>query len=118
MLGLMDDLAPIDPVLQHPVQRAPDNRLAAPAPAGGARPPLAADAVSFELLLQQTHRVERGVAPEDVPHGFSFAADTAQLVIVGSVAERRHSAHPHALLLRRGNLVADALAGDLALELG
>src|SRR3984893_9642553 len=107
MLVLMDDLAPIDPVLQHPIQRAPDNRLAAHAWAGGARPPLAADAVSFELLLQQTHRAQRGVAPEDMPHGLSLALDHDQLVIVGSVAERWHSAHPHPLLLRRGDLVAD-----------
>src|ERR1700730_15251453 len=112
MLVLMDDLTPIDPVLQHPVQRAPDNRLAAPAAAGGARPTLAADAVSFELLLQQTHRAQSGVAPEDMADGLSLALDHDQLVIAGSVAERWHAAHPHPLLLRRGNLVADALAGD------
>src|SRR5882762_9666928 len=47
MLVLMDDLAPVDPVLQHPVQRAPDNWLAAPASAGGTRPALAPDAESF-----------------------------------------------------------------------
>src|SRR5437764_9335615 len=69
MLVLMNDLAPIDPVLQHPVQRAPDNRLPAPASAGCARPSLAANALSFELLLEQTHRAERGVAPEDMADG-------------------------------------------------
>ena len=34
-----------------------------------------------------------------------------------SIPERRHPAHPHPLLLRGGDLVADALADDLALEL-
>ena len=34
------------------------------------------------------------------------------------VAERHVAAHPHALLLRGGDLVADPFAGDLALELG
>src|SRR3954451_17544951 len=104
MLVFMDDLAPIDPVLQHPVKRAPDNRLPAPASAGCAGPPLAADALSFELLLQQTHRAERGVTSKDMADGLSLAVDYDQLVIAGSVAERRHSAHPHTLLLRRGDL--------------
>ena len=36
---------------------------------------------------------------------------------VGRVAERRCTAHPHALGLGGGDLVADALGGDLALEL-
>src|SRR6516162_7272112 len=31
--------------------------------------------------------------------------------------KRRHPAHPHPLLLRGGDLVADALADDLTLEL-
>src|SRR5437667_12703876 len=53
MLVLMNDLAPIDPVLQHPVQRAPDTRLAAPASARCAGPALAPNALSFELFLQQ-----------------------------------------------------------------
>ena len=34
------------------------------------------------------------------------------------VAERNRSAHPDALSFRGGDLVADFLAGDLALELG
>ena len=37
---------------------------------------------------------------------------------VDIVAERRIAAHPDALLLGGGELVPDALAGDLALELG
>ena len=41
-----------------------------------------------------------------------------QLAVLDRVAERRHTAHPHPLLLRSGDLVADAFAGHLALELG
>ena len=37
---------------------------------------------------------------------------------ITSIAERHRAAHPHALLLGGRDLVADALAGDLALELG
>ena len=37
---------------------------------------------------------------------------------IGLVAERYEAAHPHALALGGGDLVADALSRDLALELG
>ena len=40
-----------------------------------------------------------------------------QLAVLDVVAERDEAAHPHALLARGGELVADALADDLALEL-
>jgi hypothetical protein len=41
-----------------------------------------------------------------------------EILVLDVIAERHVAAHPHALLLGRGDLVADALAGDLALELG
>ena len=40
-----------------------------------------------------------------------------QLPILDVVAERRQAAHPHALLLRRGDLVADSLAGHFPFKL-
>ena len=46
------------------------------------------------------------------------ASLTTSLRSCDVVAERRQAAHPHALPLRGGDLVADPLAGDLALELG
>jgi tetratricopeptide (TPR) repeat protein len=39
------------------------------------------------------------------------------LAVLDPIPERWHPAHPHPLLFRGGNLVADALADDLALEL-
>src|SRR2546430_17195369 len=41
-----------------------------------------------------------------------------QFAVLDVVTERHVPAHPHALVLRRRDLVADALAGDLSLELG
>ena len=41
-----------------------------------------------------------------------------ELAVLGPVAERHDAAHPHALLLRGRDLVADALGRDLPLELG
>src|SRR5712671_6517333 len=98
-LVLMHDLAAIDPVLQHQIEGATGERLATPAAARGARPPLAADAASFELLLQQTHRAEGSIALEDVADGLSLALDWGKLAVAGLVPERRHAAHPHALPL-------------------
>src|SRR6266851_5538366 len=117
-LVLVYDLAAIDPVLQYQVERAAADRLAAPAPARSAGPALAGDAVGFELRLQESHRADYGIAAEDVTHHLGLALDDDQLSVHDRVAERRHAAHPHAFLLRSGNLVADALARDLALELG
>src|SRR5882762_6207496 len=118
MLVLVHDLAAIDPVAQHRIERAPGERLAAPAAARRACPRFAANAGAIELLLQQSHRAERGIAAEDVLDGFGFARDDDQLMVSAPVTEGRHPTHPHAFLLRGGDLVADALSGDLALELG
>src|SRR2546425_137508 len=118
MLVLVHDLAAIDPVPQHRIERAPSERLAAPAAARRADPGFAANAGAIELLLQQSHRAEGGVTPEDMPYHLSFGGDHDQLVVSAPVTEGRHAAHPHALLLRGGDLVADALPGDFALELG
>jgi hypothetical protein len=55
---------------------------------------------------------------EDGAHGFRLTVDDDESAVPSLVAERRHPAHPHPLLFRGGDLVADPLAGDLALELG
>src|SRR5690242_18538105 len=117
MLVLVDDLATIDPVLQHRVERTARRRLATPTAATRANPCFAADAGRGERLLQQPYRAQRGVAAEDVLHGLDLFRHDDQLVVTALVAERRHTAHPHALLLRGGDLVADALPRDLTLEL-
>src|SRR5215469_8211170 len=78
---------------------------------------LAVDPAGIELILQQPHRAEFGIAAEDRANGFRLAVDDDKLAVLYPIPERRHPAHPHALLLRRGDLVADALADDLALEL-
>ena len=114
----VDDLAAVDPVPQHQVERAAGDRLAAPAAPRSAGPALADDPPGFEFLLEQPHRAERGVAKEDLTHGLSLGLDHDEPVLAHRIAERRDPAHPHPLLLRGSDLVANALAGDLALELG
>src|SRR4030088_2081176 len=86
-LVFVDDLAAIDPVLQHQIEGATGERLATPAAARGARPPLAADAASFELFLPQTHPAEGSIALEDVADGLSLALDWGKLAVAGLVPE-------------------------------
>ena len=57
------------------------------------------------------------VALENEPDGVCFVLVDGELAIVERVAERNHAADPQALALGGGDLVADALGGDLAFEL-
>src|SRR6202040_156040 len=57
------------------------------------------------------------MAAEDQPNGIGLAVDHDELVVLYSIPERRYATHPHPLLFRGGDLVANALADDLALEL-
>src|SRR5208282_1176518 len=66
---------------------------------------------------ETTGPTEFGIAAKNEAHDFRLAADDDELAVLRLVTERRHPAHPHPLLLRGGDLVADALADDLALEL-
>ena len=76
-------------------------------------------AVSQDARPQTPHeRAEIEVALENKAHCRRLGLVDQQLAILDAVAERHHSTHPDALLLGGGDLVPDALAGDLALELG
>ena len=59
-----------------------------------------------------------GEALEDAADDRRFGLVDDQLPVLDVVAERRPAAHPHALLAGGRELVPDALADDLALELG
>src|SRR4051812_48148829 len=72
-----------------------------------ARPRLALDPAGFELLLLQTDGAEFGIAAKSRAHNFRFAFDHDEFPVLRPIAERRHAAHPHPLLLRGGDLVAD-----------
>src|ERR1700758_3426715 len=116
-LLLVDDLASIDPVLKHQIECAAGEWLAATQATRCARPQLAPDAVGVELVLQQPDRAAFGIAAKDEAHGFRLAFDDDELAVLCPIPEWRHPAHPHPLPFRRGDLVADTLPDDLALEL-
>src|ERR1700756_969637 len=117
-LPLMNDLAKIGTSLQHQVERATRKWLAANRATGSARPRFALDAAGVEFLLHQPDRAEFGIAAEDRAHDLRLAVDDAEFAVLYPVPQGWHPAHPHPLPFRGGDLVADALANDLALELG
>src|SRR5690606_38546312 len=55
---------------------------------------------------------------EDVADQLGLAFVWDQPAVLDVVAKWRHAAHPHALALTGGDLVANTLAGHLPLELG
>ena len=116
-LLIVNNLTQIDAVLQHQVERAAREWLATRDAARGARPQFDLNAPGVELVLQQPDRAEFDIAAKNEAHGFRFAVDDDELAVLRLIAERRHPAHPHPLLLRGGDLIADPLADDLALEL-
>src|SRR5947207_1898563 len=75
------------------------------------------NACRLKFACQQCRRTQGNEALEDRPDHPSLCLPDDELVVLDLVAERRPSAHPHAALARCSNFVADALAGELALEL-
>ena len=67
---------------------------------------------------QQPNTTQLQVTLEDKADGLGLGKIDDQLAVGDVIAEGRIAAHPDAFLLGGGELVADALAGDLALELG
>ena len=52
-----------------------------------------------------------------MPHRLGFGLVDHQLPVADVISERQRAAHPHASAFGCSDLVADALAGDLPLEL-
>src|SRR5207237_4258072 len=69
------------------------------------------------LLLDPAHTAELTIESEDAAHRVGLGRVDDEGALARVIAERHIATHPHALLFRRGDLVADALAGDLSLEL-
>ena len=114
----MHRLAEVDAVVEDLVDRALVDRLARPVLAVLRRPRFRRVAGAAQLLRQLGRRADAQEPLEDEPDELGFRLVHHQLAVAHVVAERRGAAHPHALAPRRGELVADALADHLALELG
>src|ERR1700726_3760207 len=81
-LLVVNDLAPVNAVLQHQVERTAGKWLATRDPARGARPQLALDAPGLQLVLQQPDRAEFGIAAKNKAHDFRLAFDDDELAVL------------------------------------
>ncbi len=115
--GLVADLADVDGIAEEGVEGAARERVTTGAFPVLVEPDLRANALPIERALEEGDGAELAVAPIDEAHRRGFIMLYDQLVVLDRVAERRDAAHPHALLLAGRDLVADALARHLALEL-
>ena len=91
--------------------------LAGPHPARLCRPRLVAPAARPRLLHDLQDRAQLDEAAEDGSHLFGLHCVHHQPAIHDVVPQRADAVHPQPLLLAGGELVADALGGQFALEL-
>src|ERR1051325_4649381 len=113
----MRDFTAVDAVAKHQIECRARNGATTVYGSVGPDPMLALDTLGRKLLLEISDRLDREITTVDVDHHVGFSVIYDQHAIFDVVAERRHAAHPHALSLGGGDLVAHALADDLALEL-
>src|SRR5881394_209112 len=86
--------------------------------AGLQGPHLGDDAALAKVCHQEMEAAELKVASEDDSNAFGLSVIDRDLAVLGVVAERGHAADPEPLALGGRDLVADALGGNLPLELG
>src|SRR4029078_3447408 len=110
--------ADIEWVGKNPVKVPPAERCPSRTPSIAHCAQLGSELQSLTLLLQSSDTAELEVELKKQPDRLSFLGIDAEFAIDGVVTERHGTAHPHALLLGGCDLVADALARDLPLELG
>jgi hypothetical protein len=97
--------------LTHRIRKSPDSSNSTRSATQSA---ILQDAIRhYEFFLEQAHAAELTVAREDVSYDCSFGLVYDQLALAHLVPERHQAAHPDALALGGGDLVADELAGHL-----
>ena len=117
-LALEDHLADVEPVAKQMGERTAREGNAADGLSCLQGPHLGDDASFAQVRHQQVEAAKLEIAAEDGPDAVGLGFIDGDLSVLGVVAQRRHAADPKALALGGGDLVPDALGGDLALELG
>ena len=74
------------------------------------RSALALDPGVGKRVPQRVNRFERKIAPVDVDNEAGLGIVDDELAVFHVITQWRHAAHPHALFLGGGDLVADAFA--------
>src|ERR1700736_5980247 len=114
----MGYLAAVKPVLKDQIKRPTGELLTPIFGAVATHAALALDPGVSKLDSKRVNRLEREIAPVDLDNDAGLGVIDNELAVFHVITQWRHAAHPHALFLGGGNLVADAFAGDLPLELG
>src|SRR5438874_1199253 len=115
---LVVDFADIERVRENPVNVAAAEGTTAKLAVGRGDVEFGGKPKAFQFGLDQADALEIDVEPKDGSDGFGLGLVDDEGAVLAVVADRDPAAHPHALFLRGGNLVSDALPGHLALELG
>src|SRR5882762_3134267 len=102
----MGNLATVNPVLQHQIERAASELLTAILGTVRPGPSLAPYPRVCKFVLERTNRFEGEIAAVDVDHFAGLVVIDHQLAVFHVIPEWWHAPHPHALLLGGGDLVA------------
>src|SRR6185437_1951603 len=114
---LMDDLAPIEPVAEEVIERAPvEGAVTLNAPRGQ-DPLLAANAKTLQLVAELMNRAGRQIARVYKSDRCRFGLFDDELAPLDVVSQGNGPAHPHPLAARCSQFVPDPLAGDLPFKL-
>lgn len=111
-------LSDVEPVAQKMGERAAGKWNPADHLAGFEDASLGDDVPFAQVGHHQIEAAQLKIAAENIPDAVGLSVIDGDLSVPGVVAERRHAADPETFSLGGGDLVADALRGDLALELG
>ena len=107
-LAFVDRLTNINAVVQQAVDVILGDRFAL----------LGGHTTRPQFPRQHRGAADLGKAIEHQPHGFGLGLAYDKPPVLDVIAQGHSAAHPHAFFARGSNFVANALAGDLAFELG
>ena len=116
-LALVHHLAKVDAVAQHGEQVLLIDWATGAMQTTLCDPGLRGLALDGKFADKLRRRTMLGIAAEDAAHQLGLGGIDDQFALDDVVPEWWHTTHPHAFGLARGNLVADTLARDFALEL-
>jgi hypothetical protein len=107
-LASVPGLSDINRIAEQVVKGSSGENRAASTPPIGSDPLLAPIAIRLEVVVEIEDGSEPKILIEDVPDLFRFCFVDMELSILVVIAKRDNAAHPHALLLRGRDLVANA----------
>jgi len=116
--SFVTDLTHVNRVGQHLIERSSPEPNSARPRAGSRHTLLSKQSTCGLVLPDPADGFELDVKLKDQSHGLSFFRVNYQMAIADVIAEWYRASHPHPLLLRSRDLVADAFAGHFAFEPG